>query len=193
MFEMAMTANDGERRPETAPDAAAEGDSSVATPLDVLPKLRAFAARVLGVAPSHPDAEDCAQEALARSLTDSNERGAGFVFGIARNVALDHLRRRGRRRETFAGAPDSQSDLGRVASSAPSPEEQSAQAQREARLLHALEELPENQRVALRMFYLEKMPYDAIARTMGVSMGTVATWLARGKARLATQLQRSTP
>lgn len=157
---------------------------------ELLPKLRAFAARVLGVSPTHPDAEDCAQEALTRSLASAAEQSPGFVFGIARNVALDHLRKRGRRRETLAGEPDSQSDLGRVASAAPSPEDESERAQRHAALSRALDELPENQRAALRMFYLDKMPYDAIAKTMGVSMGTVATWLSRGKSKLASSLGR---
>lgn len=154
-------------------------------------KLRGFSARVLGVAADHPDAEDCAQEALSRWLAAVAEQpGAGYVFGIARNVALDHLRRRARRRESLAGAPDSESDLGRLASSAPSPEEQSERNQRDGRLLRALDDLPENQRVALRMFYLERLPYDAIGKRLGVPAGTVATWLSRGKSQLAAQLRR---
>lgn len=187
MFEMAMTPNGSERiaAPTPESEAAVQPDAARA-------KLRAFCARILGLAASHPDAEDCAQEALARALLAAEPHGPGFVFGIARNVCLDHLRARGRRRESFAGAPDSQSDLGRVASSEPSPEEKTVQGQRESLLLAALQDLPENQRVALHMFYLEKKPYDAIAAHLGVSMGTVATWLSRGKARLAAQLQRST-
>ena len=180
-----MTASDSDEHRVAPATAIAAPHAEVRT------RLRAFSARVLGVAPDHPDAEDCAQEALSRWLGTGGEQGPGFVFGIARNVALDHVRRRSRRRENLAGAPDSESDLGRLASSAPSPEEQSDQGQRNARLLRALEELPENQRVALRMFYLERMPYDAIAKRMGVSMGTVATWLSRGKAQLAGHLRRS--
>lgn len=187
MFEMAMTAPD--RTPDPAPVCPPGSDDAAL----LLGKLQAFCGRVLGVAPGHPDAEDCAQEALARGLAHESERGPGFVFGIARNVALDHLRKRGRRRETPIGAADSQSELGRAPSDELSPEERSAAAERDARLAEALDQLPENQRVALRMFYLERMPYESIAKTMGVSMGTVATWLSRGKARLALQLRRSAP
>lgn len=161
-----------------------------ATHTEIRAKLRAFSARVLGVPALHPDAEDCAQEALSRWLQISPEQGPGFVFGIARNVALDHLRRRARRRESFAGAPDSQSDLGRVASATPSPEDQLDRTQNDAHVTRALDQLPENQRVALRLFYLEHMSYDAISKHMGVSLGTVATWLSRGKAQLAASLRR---
>jgi len=181
----------GSERGAARPAEATAADPSVVSTDATRAKLRGFCARALGVAPGHPDAEDCAQEALTRSLLAAEPHGPGYVFGIARNVCLDHLRSRGRRRETFAGAPDSQSDLGRLASTEASPEEKSVQDQREARLLSALGDLPENQRVALHLFYLEKKSYDAIAQHLGVSMGTVATWLSRGKARLALQLQRS--
>lgn len=158
------------------------------------PKIRAFAARVLGVSVHHPDAEDCAQETLARWFTqrggDAPNDATAFVFGIARNVALDHLRRRTRRRETLVNAADSQSDLGTLASDAASPEEAgNARIQRE-KLVRAMQTLPENQRVALRMFYLERRTYEEIAQHMGVPLGTVATWLARAKTSLSTVLSR---
>ncbi len=186
MFEMVPTARDSDEH-------RAVPAASIAVPhAELRTRLRAFAARVLGVGPEHPDAEDCAQEALSRWLSGSTgEQGPGFVFGIARNVALDHLRRRSRRRENLVGAPDSENDLGRLASAASSPEEQSHEQQRNAGLLRALDQLPDNQRRALRMFYLEQLPYDAIAKRLGVSTGTVATWLSRGKAQLADHLRRS--
>ncbi len=179
MFAMTMTAPEGDLPRGTPPHA------------ELRRQLRGFAARVLGMPADHPDVEDCAQEALVRWLAGAEQQGPGYVFGIARNVALDHLRRCARRRENLAGAPDSESDLGRLASAVPSPEEQSERNQRGQRLLRALDDLPDNQRVALRMFYLERLPYDTIAQRLGVPAGTVATWLSRGKAQLAAQLRRS--
>lgn len=178
MFDLAMT---------PAPLPLPPPPSTVAD--ELLPKLRAFAARVLGRSVQDADVEDCAQEALARAL-QSKEHDAAYVFGIARNVALDHLRRRARRREALIGAPDSQSDLGRTPSLHPNPEDQSLANERATRVRRALDELPEQQRTALQMYYLEERSYEAIANAMGVPMGTVATWIARGKTKLAASLPR---
>lgn len=170
----------------SAPVAASAAPVTSAGPL--ADRLRAFCARVLGVGVAHPDAEDCAQEALARQLaTPMSQQGPGFVFGIARHVALDHLRRGARRREVPT-PDDSQSDLGRAASEQANPEQQNLRAERQHQVRQALERLPENQRRVLCMFFLEHHSYDTIAAELGVPVGTVATWLARGKARLAASL-----
>lgn len=190
----------GERSPGHVPADVAPGvrpatdEERARRAVELAPKIRAFAARVLGAPVDHPDAEDCAQETLARwcarGQDDAPNDATAFVFGIARNVAIDHVRRRARRRETLESATDSEIDLGKVASEAASPEEAGdARAQRE-RLAHAMLALPENQRRALHMFYLERRTYEDIAERLGVPLGTVATWLARGKTRLSTILSR---
>ncbi len=190
----------GERSPGHVPaDVVASAlpatdEARTSRAVELAPKIRAFAARVLGVPVDHPDAEDCAQETLARwcaqERSDAPNDATAFVFGIARNVAIDHVRRRARRRETLESATDSQSDLGKVASHAASPEEAGEARLDQERLARAMLALPENQRRALRMFYLERRTYEDIAEHLGVPLGTVATWLARGKSRLSAILSR---
>jgi len=53
-----------------------------------------------------------------------------------------------------------------------------------------LEELPPPYRAALRLFYWLDAPVDDIATLLGVSAGTVKSYLCRGRARLDRVLQR---
>lgn len=47
-----------------------------------------------------------------------------------------------------------------------------------------LAELPETQRQALTLFYLEEKSYDEVAAALDVPMGTVKTWIHRGRRAL---------
>jgi RNA polymerase sigma factor (sigma-70 family) len=67
----------------------------------------------------------------------------------------------------------------------PGPEERTASAERASRLERALGSLPEEQRRALVMFHVEGLGYQDICKRLGVPLGTVATWLARGRRLLA--------
>jgi len=49
-----------------------------------------------------------------------------------------------------------------------------------------LMELPEKYRVALTLFHFEDLTYKEIAYTMGIKMGTVKTYIHRGKEELKT-------
>jgi RNA polymerase sigma-70 factor (ECF subfamily) len=48
--------------------------------------------------------------------------------------------------------------------------------------------LSEQQREAMILFHVEGQDYKQIAQLLGVPMGTVATWLARGRRALADAL-----
>lgn len=52
-------------------------------------------------------------------------------------------------------------------------------------LMAALRQLPEPQRVAIALHHLADLPVAEVARTLGVSEGTVKSRLARGRAALA--------
>ena len=58
-------------------------------------------------------------------------------------------------------------------------------------LERALEKLPEHQRVPLVLFHFEDMPYEDIAKKMGVSLSKVKTDILRGREALARILTRS--
>lgn len=161
------------------------------------PVVRAAIACVLGEAFDHPDVEDCTHEALARALEGQGRLRDGeplrpWVLGIARHVALDALRRRQRARrvEGPPGHEDAEggAPLDRVEDPGPSPEDRAALFEQAHRLEGALQRLADPQREALLAFHLEGLNYQQIARRLDIPLGTVATWIARGRRSLAEAL-----
>lgn len=159
------------------------------------PLVRAVVAAVLGVSREHPDAEDCTHEALRRALEGRSRLRRGeplqpWVVGIARHVALDAARARGRSlaKRAFEGEDESTPRVERAPDTSPSPFERLAQAERDRRIHTALDALPAGPRTALTLFHMEGLSYDAIARRMNVPLGTVATWVARGRKSMADAL-----
>jgi RNA polymerase sigma-70 factor (ECF subfamily) len=158
------------------------------------PLVRSVVACVLRERPDHVDVEDCTSEALRRAFeTKESRRGEirPWLLGIARHVALDALRARQRKRAREARdtrEDDSEASLiERIADPGDLPSDQLEQAQRARALREALAALPEGPRRALEMFHLEGLGYQEIAKKLGVPLGTVATWVTRGrKAMLAT-------
>ncbi|WP_437966452.1 sigma-70 family RNA polymerase sigma factor [Sorangium sp. So ce260] len=161
------------------------------------PVVRAAIACVLGERADHPDVEDCTHEALARALEGRSRLRDGeplrpWVLGIARHVALDVLRRRRRTRRAEALPEASAEEHGALIDSvedpAPGPEERAAQTERARRIELALEKLAEPQRRALLAFHVEGLNYQQISRRLDIPLGTVATWIARGRRCLAEAL-----
>ena len=158
--------------------------------------VRSVVASVMGLAPRHPDVEDCTHEALSRALEGQARLRPGeplrpWLVGIARHVAIDALRRKKRtKRRTIAEHDDGSETplLDRVADPTPGPEERASTAQRAARIEGALAKLPEEQRQALVLFHVDGLKYQAIAARLEVPMGTVATWIARGRKAIAEAL-----
>lgn len=139
------------------------------------------------------DARDAAQEALervVRSVAQFDPSRGDFrtwALAIARNVCRDRLRRRGLERAAFLD--DGEDAALRAPASAPDPEGL-ALARADARdIQEALASLPEGQRTALVLFHVHEASYEQIARTLGVPIGTVMTWIFRGRRRLRDALE----
>jgi RNA polymerase sigma-70 factor (ECF subfamily) len=145
-----------------------------------------FQGPVLGLArrylKSAPDAEDAAQEAFVRAFVhrdrfDPARPVLPWLLTVARYVCLDRLRR-DRREAIAAMEPDGCAFEGATAEDALGEREQLV------RLSRALEALPEGQREVVAMFHLDGLAYREIAEALDVPIGTVMTWLHRGRARL---------
>jgi RNA polymerase sigma factor (sigma-70 family) len=54
----------------------------------------------------------------------------------------------------------------------------------------ALQELPDNQRIALTLWLTEDLPYEDIARELGVSEGAVKQLLFRARQSLSEKIRR---
>src|SRR4029450_241202 len=67
---------------------------------------------------------------------------------------------------------------------APGPEGEASLREQLSRLERALDDLDEGPREAIVLFHIEEMSYRDIAAALEVPMGTVMTWLHRGRVQL---------
>jgi RNA polymerase sigma factor (sigma-70 family) len=131
------------------------------------------------------DAEDAAQDGFVKAYyaLPRFRRGAPlrpWLLRIVANEARNRRRSEGRRQALALRAAD------RVPSgdAAPSPEGQAVAADERARLLEALEELPDDQRLTVACRYLLDLSEEETAAALGVRRGTVKSRLARALERL---------
>ena len=120
----------------------------------------------------------------AATYQPSLGRLSSWLLGIARNLAVDELRRRGVRPQRTAGDPEEQ--LAQVASTnTESPEEEVVSSAQRAEIQHALATLPPPQRRVMELAYYSGLTQAEIAEQLGDPLGTVKT-----RMRLATQKLR---
>jgi len=106
-----------------------------------------------------------------------------WIYQIARNEAINAARRR---------RPDAQ-PIEEIAVPAPesaNPEAEYGKQERGRHLEMAMAGLEENYRVALELRYMGERSYEEIAEVMGLPMGTVKTYIHRGKAQLRRTMAR---
>ncbi len=160
--------------------------------------VRSVVSAILHAPPSHPDVDDATNETLRRAVEGKERVRDGepmrsWVVGIARNVARDVLRSRVRASKRAAhetASPDFTPELTeRVPDSKPSPLDRALRTEEIARIASALHTLPEMQRRALEMFHVEDQSYQTISTRLKVPVGTVATWILRGRRALADALR----
>ena len=105
-------------------------------------------------------------------------RFSTWLLQIARNAALDQLRRR--RLIQFAPLDDGMD----VADTAPGPEARYASRQRQALLENALQQIAAEHREILLLREVEDLSYGELAAVLGIAEGTVKSRLARARAAL---------
>ncbi len=138
----------------------------------------------LGVLHNSHDADDVFQATflvLARKADSIRKQDAlgSFLYGVAQRIARTVRARAVRRRERE-----------RQAAKMPSPEPNDDLDRRELRALLCaeLEQVAEEYRSALRLFYLEGKSYAETARLLRCPIGTVRSRLARGREALRQRL-----
>ena len=132
-------------------------------------------------------AEDCGQETMIRIWRSLDSyRGdcalESWVYRIAANCCMDYLRKK--KRDKSVSMEPMQEQGFDPADPSPGTEEQVVAADEQKRLREAITLLPEDQREALIMTQLEKVPYEETAKLLGVSEGTIKSRVNRAKARL---------
>jgi RNA polymerase sigma-70 factor (ECF subfamily) len=148
------------------------------------PLMERYGGRLLAVASrllrSPADAEDAVQRAFVQCYVAASTYRAEWavstwLYRILTNVCVDELRRRSVRAAHADGVPV------REASATPPPGEY-------LDLHRALARVPREARVLLALRYVDGLSYGELARVRGISVNTVKSQLARGKALLRATL-----
>jgi len=146
---------------------------------------------VLSVGLPVQDGEEIIQEvflALFRHLREGRSRRnlPGWLFTVAHNLALKQRQINHRSDERLDRDEASALEL---SDHSPGPEAQVLHQERQKRLARVVQSLPEQDRCCLRL-RAEGLRYREIAGVLGISLGSVASSLARSLARLMSLDQR---
>lgn len=140
-------------------------------------------------------AEDLAQEAFVRAFRalasfDRSRKFSSWLFKIAHNLTIDHLRRRAldtESLETPLGTDDGERTLeSKLADEATlAPDRRVEQGDLAAALERAVGALRPEYREVILLRFVEGLAYQEIAEVMGVPLGTVKTNIHRARKELA--------
>ncbi len=137
--------------------------------------------------------DDLVQETWLRVLErgssyDGRSRFEPWLFTIARNLAIDHMRKRRVFSIDSNHSPEQELEALTPVSNAPSPFEQAARTEDAQRLAHSLQMLEPIYREALVLRFQEDLSLQEMAGVIGASVSTVSSRIYRGLAALRAQL-----
>jgi RNA polymerase sigma-70 factor, ECF subfamily len=147
------------------------------------PRVRRLAAYLLD---DPQDAEDAAQEALAKVLTRIDQfrgesRFATWLYSLVTNTCRDlGERQRRRRHQPLEAVPET--------ASAPGPHDLACQREQRAQLAREMGGLSHDQRHVMVMKDVLALSYEEIAEVLDMPVGTVKCHAHRGRARMRRAL-----
>ena len=138
-------------------------------------------------------AEDLAQETWIRVLQrgsqyNGRQRFDPWLFAIARNLAIDYLRKKQKAVQT-ASLPNDRDAMLLLPSSGPSPFEAAARSEDAIRLAGQLQILSPLYREALLLRFQEDLSLPEIAQVLGAPVTTVTSRIYRGLAALRSAFE----
>ncbi len=155
-------------------------------------RVYAIAFRITGQA---VDALDVVQDSFALVFRKLHSFRGGslfstWLFRIVVNCSIDLRRRSGHRQraENYEFATESE-----LVDDSPSPRDEAAQRELGSQVQEAISQLSPKLRVILALRYLEDMSYDQLAATLGLSLGTVKSRLARAHLALENLVRTRFP
>jgi RNA polymerase sigma-70 factor, ECF subfamily len=145
-------------------------------------------------------AEDLAQETFIKVLNaldryDPKFKFSSWIFKIAHNATLDQLRKKEPETLSLEGSPHARTQEQIEASAvtavdtAESPEQYTHSRELGSEIEAAIERLRPEYRAAIVLWHIEGRPYDEIAEIMDLPLGTVKTYIHRGRNELRKMLQ----
>src|SRR5919202_337685 len=156
---------------------------------------RPIAAYVYRMTGDYEAALDLTQDVFIKvygSLTRyrSEYKFSTWIYRIAHNAAIDHLRRQTtREQELSARTPEGETYERPVASDAPTPEQLSERAERRAEIEDVIQQLPPSYRELIVLRHAHDLSYDEIAEVTGLPLGTVKNRIFRAREAMRQPLR----
>ena len=139
--------------------------------------------------------EDLAQETFLRAfralpLFEGDAKLSTWLCTIAHRVAIDHVRKAARRKESSLPETEDEQDalFERQRESAPDPEALVSRDEAERLVRGHLEELPEKYRLPLVYAAIDGLDYATIGAMLNAPIGTVKTLVFRAKQQLKAKI-----
>ena len=141
--------------------------------------------RTLGAGASREDLEELLSDVFLslwrhRMDLDPEKPLKSWLAAVARNRAVDFLRRKKETHPVSDGLPDP----------SPGPEEQAERRETEERLRALVEEMEEPDRTLFLRYYYGEEPLEEVCRALKMRPSTARSRLCRGRKRLKQQLNR---
>ena len=143
------------------------------------------------------DARDVTQDVFikvygALDSFDPRFKFSTWLFRIAGNAAIDHLRRRRVRTLPLERPPGPDGEVREVdpAETRPNPHEELSRQRLRAALAAAIDRLPDDYRELISLRHYGEMPYEEIAELKGMPLGTVKNKLFRARQALRDLLPK---
>ncbi|CAN5747175.1 RNA polymerase sigma factor RpoE [soil metagenome] len=145
-------------------------------------------------------AEDLAQDTFVKVLNaidryNPDYKFSSWIFKIAHNTSLDHLRRKEPETLSLDGSPHARTAAEAEASTitpesgGENPEQYALNRELGTEIDGAMATLRMEYRMAIMLCHVEGRPYEEIAEIMDVPLGTVKTYIHRGRKELMERLE----
>ena len=153
---------------------------------------RPIAAYVYRMVGDYESALDLTQEIFIKVYNSlrryrSEFKFSTWIYRIAHNSAVDHLRRTSTREQSLIkGSEDDQFELP-VESNIPSPEQESERKERRVEIESVVRGLPANYRELVILRHSQDLTYEEIVEVTGLPLGTVKNRLFRAREMMRQQ------
>ncbi len=154
---------------------------------------RPIAAYVYRMVGNYDAALDLTQEVFIKvynslSRYRSEFKFSTWIYKIAHNAAIDHLRRHAVREQTLTSGPESERREISIESRRLTPEQESERKERRSEIEAVVQSLPIAYRELIVLRHSQDLSYDEIAEVTGLPLGTVKNRLFRAREVMRDQL-----
>lgn len=147
---------------------------------------RPIAAYVYRMVGDYDSALDLTQEVFIKVYNSlaryrSEFKFSTWIYKIAHNAAIDHLRRHAVREQAFTGSVDGERREVAIESRRPTPEQESERRERRSEIESVVQLLQSSYRELIVLRHSHDLSYDEIAEVTGLPLGTVKNRLFRAR------------